>query len=408
MTYRVFILSGPRDKKMGGIGDYAANLAHELNVIGIPAVNISANNFPVPWENENYHDNLGEPEKIPFHDDYVRQLIADHLHEGERPIIHLQMCIPYCGFVVSPEFCLEYPTVVTLHEYSRISPEGQRLTQGFLQAAQRVVFSKTEEYTAVAAAVDVVERNALADKFSYQDIPSNMPFPENVQHVYAQPDNWDVAHFGMLRPGKDIDKILQLGGLFKENQFPGIIKIVGSTLWNASSSKDMADLLIEMIDGTFGNGHVLSSERQDPIALRERLVSLNETVPMAERQIPVKYYLDMPDEDVVRVLSESRVAYMPFSDGASEHSGSLPPVVGWCHGVISKRSDAITPAAFDKIMFFADTADDVMQTLKKMRDDPSILDEKHGSPERLAYIDQRRFKAVARANAGLYAGLNLK
>ncbi len=408
MSYKVFVVAGPRDKKMGGIGDYAYNLASELGKLGVSAVNLTSTEFGAPWENDNFHETLST-DAVEYHDEYVARFLADHTEEGVTPVLHLQMCVPYCGFVVSPDFCKKIPTVITVHEFSRISPEGRTLTKEFARASLQLAFSKKAEYEALVASFedepDVAA--AISAKSSFQDIPSNFVLPESADQTFAPAENWDIAHFGMIRPGKDIDKILRVAEMIKEQGLPSKVKIIGSTLWQASSPKDMSDLLVDMIGSTFGPEHLNGIDAANPKLLGDKLVELNQLVPLEDRLIPVEYYLDMPDAEVLRVLSESKLAYMPFSDGASEHSGSLPPVVGWCHGVISKHSTEITPDYFGNIMYFADTPEEVIEHLKAAIADPADLNAKHASPERREYIENRRFSSVAQQNVALYSKLEL-
>ena len=254
---RVMMMTGAWPPEACGVGDYTAKLADHLD---------------------------GGAEVIRYRPggSYTRRPVSTVLSDIVRAapdVIHIQY--PAAGYLrsVVPSILALHPTVrtvVTLHEFSIFRSYRSPWFLPF-RFADALVFTNEVERGAFEKRFGRRKRNTAVIPIG-SNIPAGRP---------SERDARSVVHFGLLMPGKGIERFFELAALLKSDDFR--LFLIGSAPAGAETYRRWIE---------------------------------------AEcRRLDIRLHIDRSERDVADLLQTMRFAYLPFPDGASEKRGSLLAVL---------------------------------------------------------------------------------
>jgi glycosyltransferase involved in cell wall biosynthesis len=253
---KVSIIAGSLPPQVCGVGDFTAGLIRALKAHGL-AVTVM-------------HRDRWRLRDVPA--------LLSHLRAEKPDIIHLQY--PAHGFRRSlvPHLLhlgmVGWPRLTTLHDYSGQRWQIRLGMSVFTIGGHLVVTGKLDRDA-------LVRRHPwTAARVSTIPIGSNIPGGE-----WKPSDRFTIVHFGMLRPEKGIEEMIQLARLCRQRGRPYRTIIMGAIVPHA---RDYAESLFRMAEGS-----------------------------------AVEWHLDVSPEDASEILRHAHVAYLAPPCGVHERRGTL-------------------------------------------------------------------------------------
>lgn len=168
--------------------------------------------------------------------------------------------------------------VVRLHEYTQLSRKSRMAVNLMLAGADYVIFT------------NFYDRKIAASRFSrLQKRSSVVKIFSNVAQAPVihkrEERNTDLINFGQIRSGKGLEIFLETVRLLREQGFTGKAAIIG-----------------QVPDG---------------------YQSYYENICKQCDVLGVRVYCNLAEPELVELLNDSKIAYLPFPDGISERRGSL-------------------------------------------------------------------------------------
>lgn len=230
---------------------------------------------------------------------------------GLRPdLLHIQHPVSFHHRSYVPQLLsLRYPGVVTLHGGSRYGRFWGKISLGpFLLRSRHVIFTTDfERNHALAWAPWLRHRSSV--------VPIGTNIPARPTPI-RRPN--EVTAFGLIRPGKGHEDVIELARLIHDAGLPWRVRIIG---------------------------HVPDTDGAYAARLRA-----------AADGLPVDWVHGLDHEATARALGEARVAYVPFPDGASERRGSLLACLASGAAVITNQGPQTPPELADAVDFAATPA----------------------------------------------------
>lgn len=140
----------------------------------------------------------------------------------------------------------------------------------------------------------------------------------------------EIIYFGLIRPAKGLEQVLDLAGLLKSRASGVTVRIVGLALSEHAGYLDM---------------------------LRRK-----------SSDLPIIWNLGLSDEEAAKVLARTAIAYVPFPDGASERRGSLLALLANGVATVTTRG-AQTPPVLSSAVEFAASPIEAASMLESLRHD---------------------------------------
>jgi glycosyltransferase involved in cell wall biosynthesis len=248
--------------------------------------------------------------------------IAGNLGLRKSDLLHIQYPSEGFGWSVAPQIVsLLRPSIVTIHELSRVGFLRKLSIVPFLIAARRLIFTSTFELAFASRRMPWIKK-----KSTVIEIGSNIPVPADRGRRKLD----EIIYFGLIVPNKGIEEVLHLASLLQQKA-PGLrVRIVGATVPRFS---DYASSLREL-----------------------------------SRDLPVELEFDMNDEATGRRLSESAVAYLPFPQGATIGRGSVKALLTCGTAVITTRGPQTTAPLAETVLFASDAEEALKLSLELLRD----------------------------------------
>jgi glycosyltransferase involved in cell wall biosynthesis len=305
---KVWVIAGSLPPDVCGVGDFTGAIIEALRSRGIEVVV----KYRKPWRLRD----------IPG---LVRALWT------ERPdVVHLQY--PTHGFrrSIVPHLLhlcmLGWPRVTTLHDYA-----GQRwpirLSMSAFAWSGRIIVNGALDQKAF-----VRWHPWMASRVSVVPIGSNMP-----GGTWEPTGPFTIVHFGMLRPDKGLEQMIELARLCRQANRPYRCVIVGAAVPHI---RDYAESLFRQAEGT-----------------------------------GLEWRGGVPPEEVSEILRHAHVAYLAPVCGIHERRGSLLACVANGLPVVAKV-DWETPDFLRGYVIAANTAQEALQAIDQLQD-PSRLAEQH-------------------------------
>jgi len=240
-------------------------------------------------------------------------------------IIHIQFPSAGFGYGIVPQILsLKYKTIVTVHEVSAFHPLRKAWLVPF-SIKSEIVFTSLFEYKTFKKIFPWYNKKAIVIP-----IGSNLDdFFENYPDFKDRNPN-TIIYFGLIRPKKGIEDVIQLAGLLKEASLNYRVKIIGQVL-----DKNL-DYFIQL--------------------------------KKSAADLPVDWAINLSATMVSAELAKHVIAYLPFPDGASERRGSLFATMK-SQMLIYTTKGVQTPIALDKTVTYIKTPAELLYILRNSTPD---------------------------------------
>ncbi|MEO8330918.1 MAG: hypothetical protein ABI479_00670 [Gallionella sp.] len=287
--------------------------------------------------------------------------LAEQVLASKPDIVHIQYPTAGYGPSLGPQMLsvLIRRCVITLHEVSQVNLLRRLSLYPFSFRTRHIIFTNAfEKDYATKYAPWIARRSSVIPIGSaIQPCDSNQ-----------EKDLSEIVYFGLIRPKKGIEEVLTLARLIKLNSLSMSIRIIG------------------MIEPRF-----------QPYLLRLQNVSSD---------LPVTWNLGLPEDVVSVLLSRSKVAYMPFPDGASERRSSLLALLANDVATVT-TSGPFTPYEMNGVVKYAATPAEALPLIKEFLS--NVEKRSEVASEMRKYMQRRQWGEIAAAHAVLYqSALKLK
>jgi glycosyltransferase involved in cell wall biosynthesis len=312
-----------------GVGDYTRRLATALETIGVATELLAEGRWGLL--------DVGTTIKR------LKKLRPD--------ITHIQYPTAGFGYGLTPQLlAINKKSVVTLHEASQAHFLRKVALYPFTLRPQHVIFTSEYERRFALSWAPWITRHS-----SVIPIGSNIDgLPEGSKRRVRE-----IAHFGLIMPGKGLEEVLQLAKLLRSSELK--IRIIGKT--------------------------------------HEKHQQYFAWLRMQSKELPIIWDTELVDHEVAKRLGECAVAYLPFPDGASERRATLKAMLVNGVAVVTKRG-AHTPASLEKVVNFADNIKDAYGALCLLLSD--CTERERLSRSGIEYMRQFTWEHIADLHSQVY------
>jgi glycosyltransferase involved in cell wall biosynthesis len=216
------------------------------------------------------------------------------------------------------------PCVITLHEISQQHILKQISLLPFSMRSLHVIFTNIYEQNFALRWVPWIRNRS-----SVIPIGSYIGVTDHEGHRDVE----EIVNFGLIRPNKGLEDVLALAALSQKQKLNFRFRILGKPL-----PKYM--------------GYFLSLQNQS--------ISL-----------PITWDIGLSESAIAQLLSRSRVAYMPFPDGASERRSSLLALLANGVATITTRG-MHTPPTLDDAVYYVRGPEQAMLAIQKINSDRDL------------------------------------
>jgi len=282
--------------------------------------------------------------------------VQERIRSLDSDLVHIQYPTGGFGIHLSPQFLsILSPCVITLHEISQAHILRRLALYPFsIRSLHIIITTDYDRNYALSRAPWIRRRSSV------------IPVGSNIVALDRKGGGTgdDIVYFGMIRPDRGIEDVLTLASLFKKKGLPHILRIVGKP-------------------------HPNSSEYFAALQARSQ-------------GLPVVWDVGLSDERVAELLSRTRIAYMPFPDGASERRTSL--FASLTNGVPTVTTKgAATPEGMEGAVAFSRNPHDAVEVINRILSDRSYRDEL--SVQARSYAQRFSWEVIAIQHRQLYEQL---
>ncbi|MGH9585632.1 MAG: glycosyltransferase [Acidobacteriaceae bacterium] len=331
---RILLVSGSYPPEACGVGDYTCSLAEALRSEGMSV-------------------GLVEQKSWRLRDG---KAILKAVDKARADIVHLQYPSVGYGHALGPQLlsCCR-PSVVTVHEVTQAHPVRRLSLYGFFGPARTLIFTSHFEREAALRLAPWIKKKSVV-----------IPIGSNVQVSACRQDAVPnaIGYFGLIRPNKGLEQVLELARLSLAN--PGKVKVL-------------------IIGSQFGG------QESYYRSLRQQSAGL-----------PVEWRVGLNGPELNAALSECGVAYLPFPDGASERRSSLLAFMNLGTPVITTRGSQVTEN-LERAVIFTATPEEALQQAEVLTTDSSARN--YIRTQSLAYAATYRWDMIAQRHVQLYRQL---
>jgi glycosyltransferase involved in cell wall biosynthesis len=327
---KIALLCGPCPAGGCGVGDYSRCLGNALNSIGIESRVIAAGD----WRLQSVMERLRS----------IRTLNPD--------VVHIQY--PTVGFArhLGPQaFSVLKSCVATIHEVSQAHLLRKLALYPFSFRARHVIFpSNFERRFAVKWAPWIAHRSSVIG------IPSNISAGAKQQR-----NSGEIVHFGLIMPGKGLEKVIRLGRLIQVSGHALRIRVIGTV-------------------------------RSDHAGYFEALRS-------ESSHLPIVWENGLDKKQVEDRLAASAIAYLPYPDGVSERRATLKAALINGTAVITTHG-AQTPSDIQGSVCFVETPEEALVAALDLLASPEKRDRL--SSNGMEYAGRYTWERIAEQHSALY------
>lgn len=289
---RILFLTGSYPPDVCGVGDYTQCLFDAFALRGASEAEIH----------------------LFYKKDWRISLLWQYFREIRRlhpDVLYLQYPTEGYGYSILPQLLLGLfigrRRVVNLHEFQRKSMKGKIAITLFYLFGCRIVYTNEN---------DRAFANGFVPKLFHRPstmirIGSNIPFHKGSNDTYA------MAYFGLIRPRKGIEDVVQVTSILRNAGFTKKIAFVGAI---PNNYKDYAAPLLKQL-----------------------------------KDLGVELHLNVPRDEAADLLASSRLFVLPLEDGISERNGSILAALG-NGGVIVGRATNIPQGALEGCILYGNDA----------------------------------------------------
>jgi glycosyltransferase involved in cell wall biosynthesis len=282
--------------------------------------------------------------------------IRNRIEKLEPDIVHVQYPTVGYGHGLAPQLLsVLCPTVVTLHEVRHVNALRRLSLAAFGLRARRIVFTAQAER-------DYFVRFAPWLRGRTEVIPVGSSVPAVPARQPRRED--EIVHFGLIRPAKGLEQVLELAGLIHERGFRLRVRVIGDI----------------------------------PPKREAYWLSLRRS----SEALPIVWDIGASTSQVAEALASSRVGYLPFPDGASERRTSLLALLESGVATITTRG-ADTPTALRGAVAFAESPAAALEVIQRLHGDPGAAEQL--SAEGRRYARRSSWERIAVTHRSLYGAL---
>ena len=249
--------------------------------------------------------------------------IARELRASRADILHMQYPSTGYGWKLGPQLLgVLQPLVMTIHECSQAHILRQLSIYPFALRAPKIIFTNEYERRYVQQFVPSISYRSAV-----------IPIGNNVPVAVGQVARLRslVTYFGLIRPQKGLEQVLEMASLFKSRKNGLSVRVVGTV---RPGDEDYSRHLLDKAQG-----------------------------------LPVQWALGLDGEELSRALAETEVAYLPFPDGASERRGSLIAMLA--NGVAVLTTQGLhTPRAMESAILVTNSPIEAATLAEEMYNNP--------------------------------------
>jgi glycosyltransferase involved in cell wall biosynthesis len=241
-------------------------------------------------------------------------------------VLHMQYPATGYGWHLGPQILsLLRPIVMTIHECSQAHFLRRLSLYPFAVRAPQVIFTNQYEQ-------EYCQRFAPWIKGRSTVIPIGSNVPPGPDTISRRPNA--VTNFGLIRPQKGLEQMMEMARLFNERANGLRVRIVGTVL---PGYEDYFARLRREADG-----------------------------------LPVEWVTGLNGASLSSALAETEVAYLPYPDGTSERRSSLIAMLANKAAIITTRGPH-TPPAMEAAVQFANSPLEAVTLAEGMFDNPDYL-----------------------------------
>ncbi|MCU1284848.1 MAG: glycosyl transferase, group 1 family protein [Acidobacteriales bacterium] len=283
-----------------GVGDFAYSLAEAMRRMGVNVETITSKDWSLTGA--------------------LKETRSSRISSAD--VVHLQYPTQGFGSKLGPQLLsLLCPAVITIHEVSRVHALRKLSMMAFALRSKAIIFTSEYERTFVLHYMPW-----LADGSQVIPIGNSVPIKKLQRKATSE-----ILSFGLIRPEKGIEQVVELALLIKQASLPYRVRIVGRT-----------------------HPHHLNYVQK----LREQ-----------SPELPIIWDCDLTDEKVSCLLANAAVAYLPFPDGASERRSTLKTLLANEVSVVTTRGK-FTPNDLEGVVRFAATPSDALHSIRALLEHP--------------------------------------
>jgi glycosyltransferase involved in cell wall biosynthesis len=329
---RVAFVTGPVAAGRCGVGDYTRLLAAAMERRGIQTAIIES---PGPAAFRAFR-------------------LCEQARAFQPDVMHLQY--PTAGFgkgLTAQFFSLVKRFVLTLHEVEGTHLLRRLSIYPLWGRALHVVFTcdSNRRYSLRWAPW-------LRGRSSVIPLSSNIPVRKTRRGEHTRAE---VIYFGLVRPGKGIEDVLEFARLASAEQLPISVRIIGGS----------------------------------PSGLAWYLTKLQE----ASASLTIAWELNLSAEAVAERLASATMAYMPFPDGASERHASILAALTNGLPLVTTRG-GFTPPGLEQATWFCATPAEAVAAAKDLLEKPSLVEALR--KRALEYARRFSWESIAESHVQLY------
>lgn len=271
-------------------------------------------------------------------------------------IVHIQYPTIGYGTGLAPQLisCMR-PCIITLHEISQTHILRRVALLPFSLCSQHIVFTNSYEREYALRWTPWI-----ADRSSVISIGSSMP----IGCQERDRDLEEVVYFGIIRPDKGLEDIITLASLIKKDCLKIRIRIIGKP--------------------------------------HPKYPDYFQMIYLQSKDLPIVWNLDLTESAVVDLLSRSRIAYVPFPDGASERRSSLFALLSNGVNAITTKGSH-TPPEMDRAVLYARTPKEALHLIQKLSGQNELqVRLRHDA---VAFVNNYSWESIAAKHIELYKSI---
>jgi len=330
-------LLGAGAGRVCGVSDYTVRLAEALEREGCTVL------LP-QWQWESW--------RVPW---YAGALTAEGVN-----VVHAQYPAAVYRFSLAPLILLSagrWAKVLTLHEWSQSHPLRRQMSNALALLSDLVIFTSRREERRWRAQSYLRRRGCRTGV-----IPIGSNITTSVASRSARQRKDEVVYFGLIRPKKGIELFLEVARQALKEELPARFLVIGET----------------------------------PRGCERYAAGMRE---MAERLGNVVWVGGREPSEAHELMSQAKIAYLPYPDGASEGRSSLLAALGAGLAVVTTWGQD-TPEELRHVCVFATTAEEVLPAIRRLLVDEGLRSMLVSRGEQ--YVARRNWSSIARAHVALY------
>jgi glycosyltransferase involved in cell wall biosynthesis len=275
------------------------------------------------------------------------------LRERRPDVLHIQHPVSFHHRSYVPQvLSLTRASVVTLHGGSRYGRFWGKVSLGpFTVRPRHVIFTTREEREHALGWAPWLRRRS-----SVVPIGANIPARPS-----SEREPGSVATFGLVRREKGLEDVVELARLAQAAGHGWTVRIIGQTP---------------------------GPEAGYAARLRE-----------SAKDVAVDWASDLGHEEAATALGRTRVAYLPFPDGASERRGSLLACLAAGCAVVTTNGRQ-TPADLGEAVLFAGSPAEAFAAASKVMADDGLFERLSRAGQ--AYAERFSWEGIAGAHRTIY------